>query len=618
MKQERGNQGRQPKKRFVSRRDFLKGGSLAAAGAMLLGTEGVLTGCSDDQSRGPGAGATSDSDNIEIFETDVLVIGTGVGGSLAALQAYSDDANVLVVDKGPFRASGVTGMNWDAGCFIFEDPIPNDVTVSPWNESGRTWCDQLTNQKVAAAVEDFVGQSADAWNMPLIFARLGTPSFVRNEDGTAFNAFPPGSGMRSANGIFARNNLDYMDALDISVVDNTMITDFFMSDDICVGAMGIHVPTGTYRVFRSKATVLATGGSTQMYGWLRTGAVSINSPDNTGDTITAAMRHGCSVINPEFLSYDLISFVPESLGAGFGAGMGADSTNQGLVCDKDGDYFLASPTGDGYVPITRIAIDKIREGKGGEHGGVFLNMADPEAEHLSHPTYRRNIELWKTEFGIDVEEPGYLVEVGPEAFESQGQITVDETAMTEIPGLFNVRGTGLTLIDLNAQPVASYAAHQAALYAKDQEVEKIDWSGVEDEIARLEEIHSKEGTIRPMELRHKIQNAVYDALSLGADADGLNAAIAEIDRIKSEDMPNMGIVNKTKCFNLEWKQAIENHNLLYQAEAMLRASLNREESRGFFYRVDFPDQDDANWLVDTYARLVDDEVQIETEPVVTI
>lgn len=347
----KGDQRNRPKKSVVSRRDFFKGSGIVAAGTA-LGASGILSACSNDPAGEAASSAEgidpSSSEAIEIYETDVLVLGTGAGGSLAALQAYSENASVLVVDKGPYGSAGVTGMNWSAGCFVFQE-IPQDVTQPPYNSGGLTWYDPLTNQKVSRAVQDFVGQSPDAWNIPLVYARLGTPSFDRNPDGTVHDPFPPGMGFGARVGIYPRNNLDYVNDLNIKVVDNTMITDFFISNGVCIGAIGVHVNTGTYRIFKSKATVIASGGSAQNYGWLRTGAVSINTPDNTGDTISAAMRHGCSMINPEFFAYDLISFVPESLGAGFGAGIGADSTNQGLVCDVNGEYIFEDAAGAGAI-----------------------------------------------------------------------------------------------------------------------------------------------------------------------------------------------------------------------------------------------------------------------------
>lgn len=597
----------------LSRRGFLRGAGMMA-GAVALGAATGVAGCSTQTKE-----ASKTAPDFDLFESEVLVLGAGFGGVFAALQAHKEGANVMVVDKGPFRSSGASGFNWDTGVIVFNGVEPTDVTKAPWNAAGLTWCDTLTNQRVAHAVQEFHGNTNDSWNNALIFGRLGTAGFIRLPDGTLEDDIPgdPNNMVSGIIGVYPRNNQDYMHNLDITVVDNTVITDLFMSGDSCVGAIGVHTPTGRYRVFRAKATINATGGACQMWGWLRTAAISLNSVDNTGDVDAAAYRRGCSLINSEFFNYDLISLVPESLGASFCSGIGADSTNKGLVCDSDGEFFL---TGNavGYVPITRTVIDKVRAGKGGKHGGVFLDLTRPEAEELSRYCYYRNGELWKSEFGIDVKAPGYKVPIGVEAFEHLGNAVVDEKMMTELPGFFNVRGTGITLTLVTTHHAAPYAAHCAVEYAKNSAIDELDWAAVESELVRLEDIHSREGSIRPMKVRHSIQKAVHEALRLGADAKGLTKAIAELERIRNEDIPKMAIVNKTKCFNLEWKQAIETNNLLELAEAALRSSLMREESRGFFYRTDFPDQDDKNWLVNIYAKLDNGKMKVEKRPVVTL
>ncbi len=62
-----------------------------------------------------------------------------------------------------------------------------------------------------------------------------------------------------------------------------MITDLIIEDGRCLGAVGLHLPTGEYRVYRAKVTLSATGGCTQFYGWNSTSATTNNVLDNTAD-----------------------------------------------------------------------------------------------------------------------------------------------------------------------------------------------------------------------------------------------------------------------------------------------------------------------------------------------
>jgi succinate dehydrogenase/fumarate reductase flavoprotein subunit len=61
------------------------------------------------------------------------------------------------------------------------------------------------------------------------------------------------------------------------------------------------------------------------------------------------------------------------------------------------------------------------------------------------------------------------------------------------------------------------------------------------------------------------------------------------------------------------KKELENGALVLKA--ILRGSLLRKESRGSFFRSDFPDQDDQNWIKNTCYRLVKGELQITHRPV---
>ena len=91
----------------------------------------------------------------------------------------------------------------------------------------------------------------------------------------------------------------------------------------------------------------------------------------------------------------------------------------------------------------------------------------------------------------------------------------------------------------------------------------------------------------------------------------MEAAAAELARIRKEDMPRMIVTNPTQTYNTEWKEAIENYNLLEIAEMSVRASLLREETRGAYLRADFPEKDDANWACTLVAREKDGEMVFE-------
>jgi len=591
----------------ISRRNFLKGSGAFLGASFLASSAVVAAGCASEKEKAPASGTSDNSSSaateFDTFSTDVLVVGCGIGGTLAAVQAYKEGCQVTVVDKGPFKASGVTGMNWEAGVYKFG-----------MIEGRGNWVDGFSNMAVSAKIDEWIGTSLEPWNLALTFVRLGSSSLRRNEDGSLYER------EFDVEGVFSRHAPEYLGThTDIDVLDNTMITGLCISDGICTGAIGVHVPTGRYRVIRAKATVIADGGSTQMFGWSGTGAISINVPDNTGDADMAAFRNGCSLIGTEFFSSDMVSIFPPAIGGSFAAGIGADAYSTQYVMDNQGKYFLGADSEGHYLPITTQVAQAILDGRGSEHDGVYVDLTQPGAAEQLRWAYGRNIEMWKNTFGIDVTAPGYKVEIGIEAFEHMGSPVVDENAMTQIPGLFNVRGLG-NMMGVSPflhflPPYAGYSAASYALDIDDDNDSSADWASVEEEIMRLEGILNAGGNKRPHEIRHAIQNAVYGAFHVGADADRLNTALAEIQRIKSEDMPQMAVTNKTRCYNTEWRMAIENVNLLELSEATLQASLMREESRMFFFRSDFPETDDENWMANILVNYDNGDFEYEIAPI---
>jgi succinate dehydrogenase / fumarate reductase flavoprotein subunit len=605
----------------VSRRQFLKGGGILAGAALFVGSG--LAGCATDAEQpatepATGAGSTTAAGaggttiGYSVYDTDILIIGTGFGGMAAAFEANAKGSRVLLVDKGPFEFSGATGMNWDQEV-TWPDAAPSSYEQASFN-------DILANQKLVKNVWEMVGSDADAWNAALWWVKMGNTTWNRLPDGSFENLIAAGMGVNLVQRGFSRHIQDTLKTQPVTVIDNTMITDLFLDNGVCVGAIGYHVLTGEYRVIRAKATIATTGACCQMYGWLDVHPISMNTPDNTSDVDAAAYRHGVSLVSNEFFGVDLISVDPSSLGASFNAGIGADGNHMIYVCDKDGDFFMRET--DEY-DVSRPIRDRILNGKGGDHGGVFIDLTNPESQNPQNlrPCYLRNVTLWKERFDIDVTAAGYRIPVALEAFEHGGSFVIDENCASSIPGLYGTRGYGLVKGHITQQTfVGVYAAMKAIEYAQSVSLDKVDWSAAEAEIGRIDEIRTREigGGIRPFEIRHKLQAAFYQNWEPATDAGKLQAAIDEIERIKNDDLPKQVVADKSVTFNRDWKEAIENYNLIDMTEASLRAALMREESRLTFYRTDFPDADDENWHVNIYCTLKDGSMELSKSEQVTV
>jgi succinate dehydrogenase / fumarate reductase flavoprotein subunit len=272
--------------------------------------------------------------------------------------------------------------------------------------------------------------------------------------------------------------------------------------------------------------------------------------------------------------------------------------------------------------FAREVAKKILEGKGSPNGGVYVDCRSNAILEGLRDTYKRNVKPYKELFGIDVQKD--LLEVAVEWYESNAHPLIDENLETDIPGLFcpvggGLRGAKSGGISLNMS-ASSLAAIKAVKYAEDNKINSIDWQPVYNEFARVHEILGRKvkNPIRPHVVRHALQKAAYKGLGPIRDAASLESSIKEIERIKKEDLPKMIVSAKTKTFNTEWKEAIENYNMIDLVECMCRAALMRTETRGQHYRSDYIKRDNDNWLCNITVKQENGNLQLEKKPIVTL
>ncbi len=601
--------------RSIDRRSFFKLGGLTAGAAALTG--GMLAGCAP-QSQTDMAATGGENETVDaavpyaVFDTDILVIGAGYGTSFAMQEACKAGQNMLVIDKAPYGFGGAFGMNfdimntWVPGAFYeTEEEVP--VATKIRNES--------LYRKTGV-------QNEVELNPDVVCANWGEILSARNEDGTPFYIydFPTTRGFEHS---MTRHWSDHFRAKDyITVHDRTMITDLIIEGGRCLGAVGLHIPTGEYRVYRAKVTLAATGGCTQFYGWNSTSPTTNNVCDNTADVEMALLRHGGKIANAEFGSYDMMGAFPRSFAASEGSMVGADSVHSGDLMDSEGTYLKDYPeiaekeylaTQSGVMQAVDVVV---RAGKGSESGGVYLDCKE-ESLATMRWMYQRNAQLLKEKFGYGF--TAQPTEVVPEMYEHGGEPLTDDNAMcVDAEGLFCVRadaGSEGGMMNITNRRMGRYAMKKALEYlATYEEPASVTYEGVAAEIARLEDLRTRtvDDPLRPITVRRNIQHACAEAGRPVRPTDVLETAKAELDRIMAEDLPRMACADDSLVQNADWKDAIEVVNLLDIARLTVEASLAREESRDAFIRPDFPEPDDANWKCTlAYTRAEDGSLSYE-------
>src|SRR3972149_11858778 len=210
------------------------------------------------------AGTVSGIAGIEEIKTEVLVIGSEAAGAKAAIEAQDEGAEVLVITKGLVGKSGNTVM---AGAGIqaplgHMDPRDNpDVFFEDVVKGGA----YLNHQKLVEALVTL--SVTEVPKMEKWGAR-----FLKDGDKFVQYQLPGSSYPRTLNPIGHRGGLHWRRAfrtqfnrLHTQIMEDVFITKLLMSDGQITGALGISLREGQLLLFRSKITILATGGCTQIY-----------------------------------------------------------------------------------------------------------------------------------------------------------------------------------------------------------------------------------------------------------------------------------------------------------------------------------------------------------------
>jgi succinate dehydrogenase / fumarate reductase flavoprotein subunit len=417
-----------------------------------------------------------------------------------------------------------------------------------------------------------------------------------------------------------------------------------------VGAVGYDREKGRFKVFRAKAVVLATGGVGRIY------KITSNSWDCTGGGISLAYHAGAELIDMEFVQFHPTGMVwpPSVRGLLITEGVRGEG---GVLRNKQGRRFMFDDIPELYKSqtsldeeegwrytqgdknakrppelltrdhVARCIRREIKEGRGTEHGGVFLDISwirekiPNAADHIKKKLpsmYHQFREL----AGVDItREP---MEVGPTTHYIMGGIRVDaDTQMTRVPGLFAAgecaaglhganRLGGNSLSDLLV--FGKRAGEHAAIYAKEVTASPVDEQQVMDIAANaLAPFKRKPGPANPFQLQGRLQEMMQDLVGIVRTGKELEQAIEQIDMLKKEAA---GVsCDGNVSYNPGWHTAMELSHMLTVAEAIARAAARRQESRGGHFREDCPEKDAKFGMVNvSIVKREDGRMEVQSTP----
>ena len=535
------------------------------------------------------------TEKFEVHEHDVLVIGAGGAGLRAAIEALNGGASVGVVCKSLLgKAHTVMAEGGVAAAMCNVDPADD------WKTHFR---DTMRG-----------GKFLNNWRMAQLHA-LEAPERVRELEqwGALFDRTDAGEIMQRAFGghtfkrlchVGDRTGLEIIRTLQdrgvqlgIDVYMECTVTRLLKDGDRIAGAFAYWREQGRFVVFKAKAVVIATGGTGKAW------KITSNSWEYTGDGLAVAYEAGAELMDMEFVQFHPTGMVwpPGVQGILVTEAVRGEG---GILRNNLGERFMEK-----YDPkkmelstrdvVARAIYTEVREGRGTEHGGAYLDISHKPAEYVKRKLpgmYHQFKEL------ADVDITKGPMEVGPTCHYTMGGIRVEaETGAATVPGLFAAgeaaagmhganRLGGNSLSDLLVFGKRAGAA--AAEYAKNASTVKVDQAQVDDAEREMLAPFERPSGESPYEIHRELQETLQKLVGIYRNEGDLKEALKKIAEMKAR--ADRVHVDGSRLFNPGWHLARDLQSMLTVTEAATLCALARQESRGAHSRIDFPDYD-AEW-----------------------
>jgi succinate dehydrogenase / fumarate reductase flavoprotein subunit len=530
----------------------------------------------------------------EVHEHDVLIVGAGGAGLRAAIEALAQGVRVGVVCK---------SLLGKAHTVMAEGGIAAAMANVDTSDDWRThFCDTMRG-----------GKFLNNWRMAQLHAQEAPERvreleqwgalFDRTEDGNILQRAFGGHTFKRLCHVGDRTGLEMIRTLQdrgvhlgIDVYMECTITRLIKDGDRIAGAFGYWREQGRFVVFRAKSVIICTGGIGKAW------KITSNSWEYTGDGMALAYDAGADLMDMEFVQFHPTGMVwpPGVQGILVTEAVRGEG---GVLRNKNGERFM-----ERYDPkkmelstrdvVARSIYTEVREGRGTEHGGAFLDISHKPADYVKRKLpsmYHQFLEL------ADVDITKGPMEVGPTCHYMMGGIRVDaETAQTSVPGLFAAGEAAVGLHGANRLGGNSLsdllvfgrrAGLAAAAHAKQNDLPPVESPQIEEAAQQLLAPFERPEGDSPYAIHDDLQNIMQNLVGIFRDEQDLRRALSELDELKARAARVR--VEGSRLFNPGWHLAWDLHSMLTVAEAVTRSALARRESRGAHSRIDYPGLDDA-------------------------
>jgi succinate dehydrogenase/fumarate reductase flavoprotein subunit len=543
---------------------------------------------------------------------DVLVVGAGLAGMRAAIEAHDKGANVGIVSKlHPTRShSGAAegGINAALGNASEDDPEKHAFDTVKGS-------DYLGDQD---AIEILCNEAPeDVYQLE----RWGAV-FSRTEDGRiAQRPFGAAGEPRTAYAADITGHVlihvlyEQLMKRDLQVYEEFFAWRVVLDDGRCQGVICWDLVNGGLQVISAKTVILATGGAGRLY------VGTTNAWACTGDGMAMALQAGVPLKDMEMMQFHPTTLSPTGVLITEGCrGEGA------YLLNSEGARFLRD-----YAPnamelasrdvISRAEQTEIDEGRG-VNGNVLLDLRHLGAEKILERLHGTR-ELSMVFAGVDpIDEP---IPVRPGSHYHMGGVDTDVWGLTCVEGLYAAGEVACVSVH-GANRLGGNALMETITFGKRAGAHAAEWalsnttvtvppSTVADAERDLKALLDRDEGERPWRIREELAESMHQNFGVFRREDQMLRQ-GEVVAGLRERYRQVVVEDKGTVFNNDLTQALELGFLLDLADCMVLAGLARKESRGAHARPhDYPERDDENFLKHTIVNLEDDRPSLDWRPV---
>ena len=508
---------------------------------------------------------------------DVLVIGSGGAGLSAALHAKQNGCKVKVLSKTHPTHSQTSQAQAGINAVINEQNDSVNCHIE----------DTLKSAKHVGVTDVITSVCENAKEIINWLDEIAVP-FSRDENNNIAQRQMGGATNKRACYSSDYSGLKIIHTLydnclkeEIEFLNEYLLLSILTQNDTAYGITALNIKTGVVEEILAKQIIIASGG----YGGIYYGYTT-NSYATTGEVINIAYTAGCELSNMEFVQFHPTTLIKSNILVSESArGEG------GYLVTGDGVRFV-----DELRPRDEVARAIYKKLQNNEQ--VYLDLRHLGLEKINEamPQERR---LAYEFLNIKIEEE--LLPINPAAHYTMGGIKTNEKAQTNIKNLYacgecaehGLHGAnrlgGNSLLEIIS--FGKIAGTNAANNVENTSTEKftIDDS-LEKESEEIKELYEYSNEINFYDIKHELGKLMFENVGLYRNQNDLGNALEKIE-MWQDQYKNMGIGDKSKCYNKNLVEFIEFKHMLNLSNIIVNCAMSRKESRGAHFRTDYPKED---------------------------